>query len=969
MFFLLEGSQNQPLHNLDTHDTPLLAACRNGNLTIATALLNHSPGLIFLQHAQTKRSPLHLACSKGKIEMVNIILGALDRIIQYHAGRQQKTFTLDFFDELNRTPLFNACYYGFTDIVQQLIKFQKERSNDVTLNLNCAIKSSQRTPLHVAVKTGKVELVNILLSSKDIDISPEARPSKDTHKRLIQFIQKQRHGRLLPSDICIDETEEFSSNPCSPLKQISSSRMQSPITPSSSYSGQQILPPLRESPSSDSVTPPDEIKLPTMERNAFTVPKKRSSGNPPSELTTAHSTENVTRPGRSITDAAQPGESTIAVFLTHSGKFEVLPKDSTGGFTIFDKLLVTPLAEACVYCNEDIVSTLLEHGSKDVSGIACRIAYLLQNTRLMRLILSFDCSLVEPTKEQRRTFGKQAPHWLHLLWSNKLLPHCNGSLFSDDVIFRPPLAYLGESGSFDKRPSIGSNSEMPQLTRVHANRIKEINLDSNSLTEVPIEIFKLPEVHEINLSRNKITDLPQVTPITRSDRLHGWECANLVELNVSRNKLTTLPSCIWFLPNLQYFKATNNQLESLLPKTKDSVDVSSHSDTAFDEISLSHSLVSLDISNNHLRAIPDFVFSFKQLKQVNVSSNELESLPDTLWMCKSLQDLDLSKNKLCILPGCDPEPSLEELREQNIMGPSDVFGQADRVVGGVDYVSPIVPQDISSLRRQPSMLHSVTPAREPSDLCLTNRITAIEACDYSSLIKLNLAKNKLTRYPEALPCLAPNLTELDVSDNKFKDIDIQFIPQSIKKFTARRCGILRFGNVIDKTMQSVVTRNCRYGNTQGRQCLHRAHARLPFLTNLHLTRNKLQHLQLTHHKPHEDSESEVDHGEKEKKYAIGVTSLELLYPVIEGLDLSYNDLRDIFNPNVGYLQHLQWIWLNGNENLERLPLEFAYLKNTRQFTELNMSDLPRLTDPPEEYHSDTVSLSHLLSYMRSRLKE
>lgn len=954
MAFLLECSANQPLHNLDTFDTPLLAACRNGNLQIATALLNHSPGLLFIQDTQSKRSPLHIACSKGKLDMVDSILRALDRVIQHNAGKHQQAFTLDFLDDLNRTPLFNACYYGFTDIVRQLIKFQKEHSNVVTLNLNSSIKSSQRTPLHVAVKTGRVEVVNTLLSSKDIEISPEARPSKDTHKRLIYLIQKQRHGRMLPSEMSYYETENLPSNPCSPRKQQvhSTSGMHSPITPSSCpYGFEHTLPPLSESPTSDHHTPTDQVKSPT-DRNAFTMPKQRSGAKLPLEPT--DDTGDGLRPGRSITNAVQPGESAIAVFLNHSGRFNVLPKDSNAGFTNFDKLLVTPLAEACVYGKEDIVSTLLEHGSKDVSGLACRIAHLLQNTRLMHLILSFDCSLAETTKEQRRKYGRRAPYWLHLLWSNKLLPHCSGTWFSNDVVFRPPMTNFGDSGSFEKRQQLsGSNSDLPSLTRVHSDRIKEINLDSNSLVEVPIEIFKLPEVHEINFSRNKIAKLPEISTGT----LCGWECMHLVELNISRNKLTTLPSCIWFLPNLEHVKATYNQLTSLLPDSND----------AIDETSLSPSLLLLDVSNNQLKAIPDFIFKFEKLKHVNVSSNALESLPETLWMCKSLQELDLSKNKLSILPGCDPEPTMVDFREHS-MGPSGVFGQADRNVGGVHYVNPISTKDASSLRRQPSVFH-VTPAREASDLCLTNRVTAIESCDYSSLIKLNLAKNKLTRYPEALPCLAPNLAELDVSDNKFKQIDIQFIPQSIKKLTARRCGLLRFGNVIDKAMQSIVTHNCRYGDTPGRQCLHRAHSRLPFLTNLHLTRNKLQHLQLIHHTPQEDSSSEIDHGAKEKVYASGITSLELLYPVLEGLDLSFNDLINLFNPNIGYLQHLQWIWLNGNENLERLPVEFAYLKNTRQFTELQMCDLPRLTDPPEEYHSDSVSLSHLLSYMRSRLKK
>ncbi len=952
--FLLDRSPNQPLHNLDTYDTPLLTASRNNNLQIVTMLLSHSPNLIFIQDGHSKRSALHLACSRGKIEMVEAILTALDRVIQHNAGKHQQKYTLDFLDDLNRTPLFNACYYGYTDIVELLIQFQKERKEVLVLNVNSAIKVSQRTPLHVAVKKGAVEIVKILLSTEDIEISPEARPSKDTHKQLVHLIQKQRHGRMLPSDMSIDENEGPSSDPSSPEKRLVPPRKKSPTTPASSWSNLQQQLPLTnssESPSSGLHTPTDEVKSPGSDRYAFTLPNKQRPGD---RKVSTDSTDSGGRPNRSITGVVSPGESSIAVFLGHTGKLEVLPKDTTSGYTNFDKLLVTPLAEACVYGKEAIVRTLLERGAKDVGGLSCRIAHLLQNIELMQLILSFDCSLVEPTKEQKNKYGKRAPHWLHLLWSSKLLPQCSGSWFTDNVTFHPLLINdSGDTGTYGRTRRRGT-PEIPQVTRVHANRILEISLDSNSLTEVPIEIFKLPEVHEINVSRNSITKLPEVFLTPNAGGLSGWECTQLVDLNISRNKLQSLPSCVWLLPKLQSLRAANNELASLLPN-----------DSKIDEDSLTQSLSMIDVSNNKLQAIPDFVFKFKQLKQVNVSSNSLTSIPETLWLCKSLQELDLSKNKLTVLPWCEPEKSMEDSREILTLGPSGVFGlAADRVIAGVDYVNPILmPQDMPSLHRQPSVFKPI------SDPGLITPISAVESCDYSSLSKLNLAKNSFTFYPEALPCLAPNLTELDVSDNTFDQIDIQFIPQSMKKFSARRCGIKRFGNVIDNKMHTAVTNSCRYVDTFGQPCQHRVHTRLRCLNNLHLTKNKLQHLQLTHHKPHDSSSSDNDHGAKEKVYSVNLASFDLLYPVLEGLDISCNDLRGMFNPNIGYQQHLQWIWLNGNDNLEMLPLEFAHLKNTRQFTELQFCDLPRLTDPPQEYRSDTVSLSHLLSYMRSRLKE
>ncbi len=50
-------------------------------------------------------------------------------------------------------------------------------------------------------------------------------------------------------------------------------------------------------------------------------------------------------------------------------------------------------------------------------------------------------------------------------------------------------------------------------------------------------------------------------------------------------------------------------------------------------------------------------------------------------------------------------------------------------------------------------------------------------------------------------------------------------------------------------------------------------------------------------------------------------------------------------------------------------MEFAYLKNTKQLTELRMDNLPALVEPPMEYQNSDAGLGHLLTYMRSRLKE
>lgn len=164
-----------------------------------------------------------------------------------------------------------------------------------------------------------------------------------------------------------------------------------------------------------------------------------------------------------------------------------------------------------------------------------------------------------------------------------------------------------------------------------------------------------------------------------------------------------------------------------------------------------------------------------------------------------------------------------------------------------------------------------------------------------------------------------------------------------------------------------MVKNCRHGNTFGLPCQHRSHPRLPCLTNLVLSGNRLRYFQLIHHSPLNTGDE--DPGQEENTFGFypSISSLDLLYPALEGLDLSANQLQDEFNPNIGHHSHLKWIWLRRNPELLKIPMEFAYLKNTRQFTELLIEDLPNLIEPPKEYQQ--VSLTHLLTYMRSRLRE
>ena len=443
------------------------------------------------------------------------------------------------------------------------------------------------------------------------------------------------------------------------------------------------------------------------------------------------------------------------------------------------------------------------------------------------------------------------------------LPACNGEWLNEKAVYYPPqsdrdddVADTGYGTRQNYEIGVGTPvTQTPHLSEAGYQMVKVVDLESNFLKEVPLELFRLPNVVEISLSHNQIVKLPEGNNYMslESTALCGWECGQLEELNLTHNHLTKLPNCVWVLPNLKSIHCQSNRISTLLP---DDIGIDFNS-------FLSMSMTKINFASNKLDIIPRFVFELPNLKVVHFQNNLLQSIPETIWVCESLQELDVSNNRIALLPWCEEEKTMIDSRLE--FGPGALIKQSDKLMCGKSHIRPQFQRNASFFQRHGSVVGTgIKPLQKTEELSWNVPMNMVEGCDYSSLTKLTLASNRLTVFPEALPCLAPNLQELDVSDNQFENIDILFIPQSIKKFTARHCKIERFGNVLVRSMYAQVVRNCRHGKTFGKPCQHRSHQHLPCLLKLDLLGNELKHFQLIHHPPL-DNEAE-NPAEKERHF-------------------------------------------------------------------------------------------------------
>ena len=968
--------------------------------------------------------------------MVELLLQTIKLYAHSDEYDRENEISLDFRDELGRTPLYNACYYGFFNVVKLLVEFQQENSY-VSMNVNAAVKNTQRTPLHVAARKGSLEIVRLLLSLDDIDVNLEGRPSGRTPGKLIRIYQTNIHGRVIPEKLSkmgesyqeIDGDEgsvEIPKHPSrsstmSPNMPLSPPGTRSPTpftefestsslfvrsgsnTPRSSTGS--ISPGFHIDDSIGFVAPvPSAVEsrkhstgsnsgshtlTRTISPRPFITAQqkkrvKKTSINEPTltklEEESSSSSSEVSFEKKRIrsqtdTNAMEIGESNLRVVEDpKTGKLEIVVKESdlvssSASGKEFDSIFMTPLAEACACGHTKIMKLLLKHGARDDSGLACRIAFLIQRYDMMRLILGYHTVLKESASPEDDIEEGEPIQNLELHWSYMKLPLCDGEWIGKEGEFYPickdrekdldDTGYTGSSGSSSELKPVSNAS--PQVI-VKFDAITMVQMDNNRLQVIPIELFQLQNVQKINLSHNKITKLPTMEEHFSGNSknemkgLMGWACPCLTELNVSKNELVSIPLSVWGLPHLSRLLCAKNKISSLLPETG----------AISDEI-LSSSIEIVDLSGNHLNGkISQFIFELPSVRILNLSSNRITDLPETIWGCTTLQELNLSDNQLQKLPLCETEhvysQSLYHSNSGNYAPPVPIQ-KAGQVLGGRAIIKAVqIDRNKSLYQKAPSTIRALNTAQE----VMGNH--SIESYEYSSLQKLTLSSNKFSTFPEALPCFAPNLVDLDISRNShLESIDVQFLPFSLKKLVARNCQITKIGNVISRASHSRVVQNCRHGETAGLACQHRSHLRLPNLTTLDLQGNRITYMQLIRHKQNPESEKE-NVGTLEQEFDHKVApALDLLYPSLEGLNLSANKLIGKFNPNIGHQSHLKWIKLGKNHDLTAIPMEFANLKNSRQLTQLEMDDLPNLVEPPAEYKG--ANLNHLLTYMRSRLKE
>ncbi|KAI5703280.1 hypothetical protein M8J75_009878 [Diaphorina citri] len=437
--------------------------------------------------------------------------------------------------------------------------------------------------------------------------------------------------------------------------------------------------------------------------------------------------------------------------------------------------------------------------------------------------------------------------------------------------------------------------------------ITRLDLSHNCLPWAPPALFQLPSLRVLNLAQNKIERLPspQGGDFEQASPLHsvagkrgrseakGYWLPVLEELYLQFNRLETIPEDIFHLP----------------------------------------CLITLDLSNNKLQALSSQMWRSPKLKELNVAFNLLKELPTI----HNAEDAMSDAGSVCSL---ESSRSAESNPDPSTPSPYDCDTRFN--------------ENRQNMKLLPLSHHNVwSHAGVDVTEHLPHSGGGVDGTDPGGdtpccpLLSLNLAHNQFTSIPPVLPCLAVNLTKLNMAYNSLRSMShITSYPNSLKQLDLSHNKISCWPSLpqIDSTdpMElAAVTCYCPDNATakshlgpllRGRQslrtsvlssvCIHRRHLRLDSLRTLILADNNITRIQLSTDDDGEGPSAAGSFDELEGDVCLMRT--RLMFPNLSMLDLSNNQLKDI-PVSIHELSNLSVLNVSNNRDITELPYQMGLL--------------------------------------------
>eukprot|EP00960_Hanusia_phi_P045046 756999-Hanusia_phi.AAC.2 len=139
------------------------------------------------------------------------------------------------------------------------------------------------------------------------------------------------------------------------------------------------------------------------------------------------------------------------------------------------------------------------------------------------------------------------------------------------IIFSVPVAeplditaiHKAESEAKKSKSFVLRNAKLPACPRrlPYLSKLREVDLSSNRIVEMPFEIGRLYKLQSLNLSQNFLSKLPSSL----------GDCVALKEIVISNNVIDAIPDQLGQLKLLEQLDASHNRLFEIPPSLKNCV--------------------------------------------------------------------------------------------------------------------------------------------------------------------------------------------------------------------------------------------------------------------------------------------------------------------------------------------------------------------------------------------------------------
>ncbi|KAK3921714.1 Leucine-rich repeat serine/threonine-protein kinase 1 [Frankliniella fusca] len=909
-------------------NTLLFLACELGHREMVQELLDrHADGRI---HPVTRYSPLYIACFKGRKDVVQIVLKRFPELV--------RQFTVEEW-----LPVHAAAINGHLSVIDLLLRHPypasvlgsyRDPSNEWEYEMPFDINMQDRTGqnvLYLACVLGNAKMVDMLLkfrvTARRIKPCEEAQEAQDARE---------------PSE---------PRSPTSGARRISDgihsimSRLNLSLSrggagaggPSASASERQLSPLLLD------------MRCNANAETALHAAARGKHWDITNALLQAGADPNVV--AQDMAPATAPGHEDDAHAKAPGAA-------GAGGST--------PLVEACRNRDIGMVDLMLRFGARDDECRALRVAAGLGSGKediLLAKLLSIKAHVDPEFKINKKAMSENVPAaaqfpGLASLTYSSMFPNTPAMINWHGL--RCGLSQVRTQWLVDAALHVNPKLKLnPRHQDIALYAITRLDLSNNALEYVPPAVLQLQSLRCLNLAQNKLERLPEPagSPSTRGGgggKARGaakgkgvtYNAPCLKELYLQYNRLVQVPEEVFSLP----------------------------------------SLVTLDVSNNQLQTLPYALWRAPKLKELNAAFNLLRDLPsvppdhqgaagtgyapgqgsarshsDSL----SVSSVDSSRSST---DGCGGLEGLDDLTlalNMNLLSPAE---------DALDSRSLHASYASAKTLRQRDLAHHNLWSRGHG-VEVTEQILLSEG-DQEGCSQLSPA------FPAALPCLAVNLTRLNLAynslgsmgyitsyPNSLKQLDLSHnqvscwpslpqmdpaalacfaptpspeaggggggggaapnVPAAIAATPAPVVKLPALGGALAcrRTLRSVIL-DC--------VCVHRRHLRLDNMRTLILADNRVTRIQLTTDDdgagggavPDDDEVVEGDMlnapSAPRHQSSVSATKARLMMPNLSMLDLSNNQLKGI-PINIHELSNLSVLNISGNADVCELPHQMGLL--------------------------------------------